>query len=77
MARPKTLIINVETGEEEYREYTDEEMIQHEKDVAEFAQMQAEREAKEKELAENKASALAKLTALGLSEEEAKAIAGA
>jgi hypothetical protein len=67
---------NCETGETTYRPMTDEEIA----DIKAMAQEQEARNAAlETELAakaEAKASALAKLTALGLSEEEAKAIAG-
>lgn len=76
MEKPKKLIINVSTGEEEYRDYTDEEMIQYEKDMAELAKMEAERLEKEQAQAEAKESANAKLAALGLSEAEISAILG-
>lgn len=67
---------NCETGETTYRPMTDEEIA----DLKAVAQEQEARnaalEAEALAKAEAKASALAKLTALGLSEEEAKAIAG-
>jgi len=66
------LEINVLTGERIERDFTPEETAQREKDLAEWkaaAQAVADREAA-------KASALAKLEALGLTTEEAQAIAG-
>lgn len=66
------LEINVLTGERIERDFTPEETAQREKDLAEWkaaAQAVADREAA-------KASALAKLEALGLTAEEAQAIAG-
>lgn len=76
MKNPTRLEVNCETGEQTVIELTDEE-------VAEIAQLRIEAEqAETQRLAEAevksaiKASALAKLQALGLTEEEAKAIAG-
>jgi hypothetical protein len=67
---------NCETGETTYRPMTDVEIA----DLQKFTQEEAERTAAAEEeaaaKAEAKAAALAKLTALGLTEEEAKAIAG-
>jgi hypothetical protein len=63
-------IVNVETGETTYRNYTDEEM-------AEAAAAQAEAEARQAELQaqiEAKAAAEAKLEALGLTAEDLKAL---
>ena len=74
--RPTVLEVNCETGEEIIRPFTDEEMAQHQKDKTAYEAALAEREAAEIAKAETKSSALAKLTALGLTEEEAKAIAG-
>jgi len=68
--------INCETGEVTERPLTAEEISANEaaKAQAEADAQAAEAEAQAK--AEAKASALAKLAALGLTEEEAKAIAG-
>lgn len=68
--------VNCETGEQIIRELTAEEYAQAEKDAAEFAEREAKRKALEDAQAKVKASALAKLAALGLTEEEAAAIAG-
>jgi len=70
------LQINVATGERIEREFTADELAQREKDKAEWeAQPRAEAQAvADREAA--KASALAKLEALGLTAEEAQAIAG-
>lgn len=70
------LEINVPTGERVERDFTPEELAQRAKDqAAAEAAAQAEADAvAAKEAA--KASALAKLQALGLTEQEAAAIAG-
>jgi hypothetical protein len=63
-------------GRTETRDATPEEVAQREADLVAFA---AEEEARQQAIAEaeaTRASALAKLEALGLSEEEARAIAG-
>jgi hypothetical protein len=74
--RPKHAIVNCETGVTEIVDFTDEEITAMQELSAqaqiEREQFEAEQEAK----AEAKASALAKLAALGLTEDEAKAIAG-
>lgn len=77
MERLKKQIIDVSTGEETIVDYTDEEMAQWEQDQAAFALEKAEAEAAAQAKAEAKASAIAKLAALGLTKEEAAAIAGA
>ena len=56
---------------------TEEEIAQREADAAQAAIEQAQREAEEQAKADAKASAITKLTALGLSEEEALALVGA
>ena len=70
------LEINVPTGERTEREFTAAEKKQRDKDTAQAAAaaQAAADEAAAKETA--KASALAKLEALGLTTEEAQAIAG-
>jgi hypothetical protein len=68
--------VDCSTGEQTIEPLTADEIAQLEKDRA---QLEADRVAAEAEAtakAEAKASALAKLTTLGLTEEEAKAIAG-
>lgn len=61
-------------GRTEEREATLEEVAQREADEIEFARVTAEREAAEAARAAARESALAKLAALGLTEEEAAAI---
>lgn len=73
---PVRIEINCETGETEIIPLTADEIAQMEKDAAEWAVKKAALDAELEAQAEAKASALAKLTALGLTEEEAKAIAG-
>jgi hypothetical protein len=68
--------VNCETGETTERPLTAEEIAQRETDAAEYATRRAQIEAEEKTKADAKVSALAKLAALGLTEDEAKAIAG-
>jgi hypothetical protein len=74
MTRPTKIEINCETGVETITEMTDEEIAQREKDVAMYEAEKAEREAEAQAKTEAKASALAKLEALGLTEEEANAL---
>ena len=76
MDKPTKLIVDCSTGEQTVIELTDEEIAQMEADRAAFEAEQTAREAAEAEKAAAKASALAKLAALGLTEDEAKAIAG-
>lgn len=74
--RPLVVEKNCETGEEITRPFTDDEIEQHLKDV-EASKLRAAKAAEEATAkAEAKVSALAKLTALGLTEEEATALAG-
>jgi hypothetical protein len=68
--------INCLTGEVVERDFTPEELAQRELDAAEFAAAEEARIAEEKARSDTKASALKKLAALGLTEEEAKAIFG-
>lgn len=62
----KEKIINVSTGEEIWRDYTKEEIAEVEKAQAVSKKLIADAEAKEK----LRNSALAKLAALGLTEDE-------
>jgi hypothetical protein len=73
---PMAVEINCETGEQIVRPFNAEEIQQREKDMAAFEVIEAERIALEQAKIDAKASALAKLAALGLTEEEAKAITG-
>ena len=67
-------IVNCETGEVELRPFTDDEMAQLEADRIAFeeAQAAAQAEAEAKEAARQ--SGIAKLLALGLTEDEANAL---
>jgi len=67
---------NCETGETTYRPMTDAEIAELQKFGQEEAERAAAAEAAATAKAEAKASALTKLAALGLTEDEAKAIAG-
>lgn len=70
------LTVNCETGEQVSEEFTAEEYAQAELDAQAYALAQAERESAEAEAAAIKASAIAKLSALGLTEAEAQSIIG-
>ena len=74
MTNYREKIINIDTGEETYRDYTAAEIALVKKESAEIAErveiQRAEAEAK----AAARASALAKLAALGLSVEEIAAL---
>lgn len=74
---PTKLIVNCETGEQQEIPLTAEEIAQMEADAAAAATEQAAREAEAAAKQAARVSALAKLAALGLSEEEAAAIVGA
>jgi hypothetical protein len=76
MTRPKIAIHDIATGVIEEREMNDQEFAQWELDCIESVKIQEEETKALEEQAAAKASALAKLTALGLTEEEAKAITG-
>ena len=75
--RPVRIEVNCETGEETIIPLTDAEIAELEEMNAQIETERAELEAAEQAKAEAKASAIAKLAALGLTEEEAAAIAGA
>lgn len=70
------IIVDCATGVVEERPLTADEIAQRERDAAQIAAMEAERVAAEEAKAAAKASAIAKLLALGLTEEEAAAFAG-
>jgi hypothetical protein len=76
MTKPTKIEVNCTTGVETITELTNDEIAQLELDRVAFEERQAKEEAAKIKLAEAKASALAKLAALGLTEDEAKAIAG-
>jgi hypothetical protein len=71
---PTRLVINCETGEREIIELTAEEIAEREAMAAQALADQAEREAAETAKAAAKASGIAKLLALGLTEAEATAL---
>lgn len=70
------IIVDCSTGETTEVELTAQEIAQQEADAIESAERKAQEEAEAQAKAELKASALAKLAELGLTEDEAKAIAG-
>ena len=74
---PTKLVVDCSTGVTTELELTADEIAQREKDAEAFAEAEAARKAEADTKAELKASALAKLAELGLTEEEAAAIAGA
>lgn len=76
MSRPTKIVMDCSTGIESIIELTDEEIAQMEADRVVYEAEVAARQAAEEAKAAVKASALAKLAALGLTEDEAKAIAG-
>jgi hypothetical protein len=74
--KPTRIEVNCATGEQKVIELTAAEIAELDQQRAKAEEERVAREAEEQAKAEAKASALAKLAALGLSEEEAKAIAG-
>ena len=74
MARPTVQIHDAATGESVVREMTDEELAQYEADQIAWAAEREAAEAAEAAALAARESAIAKLTALGLTEEEAAAI---
>ena len=68
------VVVDCSTGEQQVLPLTAEEIAQREADAAAFAAEQAAREAAAAAEAEAKASGIAKLMALGLTEEEAQAL---
>jgi hypothetical protein len=76
MKNPTKVIVDCSTGVSTEVELTDEEVAQKEADAIAYAEQKAQAEAEAQAKAELKASALAKLAELGLTEDEAKAIAG-
>ena len=76
MTRPIVMIKDISTDTVEEREMNDDEYAQHLADIEDYNKWETENAAAEEAAVATKAAALAKLAALGLSEEEAKAIAG-
>jgi hypothetical protein len=72
--RPTKIVHNIETGVVEEIELTDEEIAHAEEQAQHAQEQQAIYDAEEASRQALKASALAKLAALGLTEEEAAAI---
>lgn len=73
---PTRIEVNCATGEQKVIELTAAEIAELDQMRAKAEEEQAARKAEEEAKAAAKASALAKLAELGLTEEEAKAIAG-
>ena len=76
MTKPTRLEVNCATGEQKTVELTAAEIADLDQTRAKAEAEKTIRDAEEKAKADAKASALAKLAALGLTEDEAKAIAG-
>lgn len=76
MTKPTRVEVNCATGEQKVIELTAAEIAELDQMKAQAEAEAAARKAEEDAKAEAKASALAKLAALGLTEDEAKAIAG-
>jgi DNA-binding NarL/FixJ family response regulator len=70
------LVVNCETGEQTVVPLTEEELAQREVDAAAFAEAQALREAEQAAIDAARESAVAKLIAVGLTEEEIAALKG-
>ena len=68
------LVVDCSTGEQQIIPLTPEEIAQREADAAAFAEEQAAREAEAVAKAAAKESGIAKLLALGLTQEEAEAL---
>lgn len=76
MTKPTRVEIDCATGEQTVIELTASEIAEIDQARAKAEEERAQMEAEAQAKAEAKASALAKLAALGLTEDEAKAIAG-
>ena len=70
MTKEKMMILDGDV----MREYTEAEYEQNAKDIAEAAAIKAEEDAKAEEAAATRATALAKLEALGLTTDDLKAL---
>lgn len=71
---PIKIVANCTTGEVSEVELTEEEILQMEKDAAEAAEFKAAQEAYNQVRNSARSSAVSKLTALGLTEEEISAL---
>ena len=74
MSKPMVVIHDAATGETVEREMTDAEFAQYEQDQRDWAKAEADRLAAQQSQEAAKASAAAKLKALGLSDEEVAAL---
>jgi hypothetical protein len=70
----KKLVVDIAKGTQEYIDLTPEEIAQREADAAAFVVAEADQLAADAAAAEAKANGIAKLLALGLTEEEAQAL---
>jgi hypothetical protein len=70
----KKLVVDIAKGTQEYIDLTPEEIAQREADAAASAVAEADRLEAEEASAEAKASGIAKLLTLGLTEQEANAL---
>lgn len=68
------VVVNCETGEQQVLPLTAEEIAQREADAAAYAEAQAAAEAEAAAKAAARESGIAKLLALGLTQEEAEAL---
>ena len=71
---PTKLVVNCATGEEQVIALTAEEIAQRQADAEAYATTKAAADAEAEAAAEAKASGIAKLLALGLTEDEANAL---
>ena len=76
MSTPIAIEVNCETGTVTERPLTAEEITQREADAAAAAVAEAEKVTAEEAKAADRASAIAKLAALGLTEDEAASLFG-
>ena len=74
MTRPTRVEINCTTGVETIHELTDAEIAQREVDAAQAEARRVAKEAEDAQRATAKASAIAKLVALGLTADDLKAL---
>lgn len=72
--KPTKILIDCSTGEQTIVELTDDEIAQLESDRAAAQAQRAEQEAAEAAKAAHRTAAIAKLTALGLTEQEVAAL---